>query len=297
MLLNTLPPLTSLFEEERGSEIALPPGLARLYGRLQFPPHLRRPYVIANFVTTLDGVVALGGPGSSGGGEISDFNAHDHMVMGLLRALADAVIVGAGTLRASPKHLWTAERIYPPLAGEYQALRSDLGKVAAPLNVIVSARGEVDLSLPLFQSAEVEVLVITTTQGLHRIGAQALPATVKVIAAQPEGSLSARTILEAVGTMHQSDLILVEGGPELMGAFFATNCIHELFLTLAPQIAGRDGSCERPGLVAGQLFAPEHPLWGTLIGTKRGGSHLFLRYAFDRTHDSTHPRAGADRAR
>ena len=64
-----------------------------------------------------------------------------------------------------------------------------------------------------------------------------------------------------------------------MGDFFAEQCLDELFLTLAPQIAGRDVHSERPGLVMGRLFAPEHPLWGTLIGVKRGGSHLFLRYA------------------
>jgi hypothetical protein len=38
---------------------------------------------------------------------------------------------------------------------------------------------------------------------------------------------------------------------------------------------------ERPGFVAGKMFAPEQPLWGTLAGVKRGGSHLFLRYLFE----------------
>jgi hypothetical protein len=61
----------------------------------------------------------------------------------------------------------------------------------------------------------------------------------------------------------------------------AERFLDELFLTLAPQIAGRDRSVERPGLVAGKRFAAEHPLWGTLIGVKRGGSHLFLRYTFE----------------
>jgi len=75
-------------------------------------------------------------------------------------------------------------------------------------------------------------------------------------------------------------VILVEGGPQLMGDFFAGELLDELFLTLAPQIAGRDAEIERPGLVAGKRFAPEHPLWGTLVSIKRGGSHLFLRYAF-----------------
>ena len=66
----------------------------------------------------------------------------------------------------------------------------------------------------------------------------------------------------------------------LMGDFFAEQALDELFLTLAPQIAGRDGQAERPGLVMGKQFAPEHPLWGTLVSVKRAGSHLFLRYAF-----------------
>ena len=66
-----------------------------LYGRLQFPPHPHRPYIIGNFVTTLDGVVSLSIPGHEGGGDISGFNQHDHLVMGLLRAIADAVIEGS----------------------------------------------------------------------------------------------------------------------------------------------------------------------------------------------------------
>src|SRR5688572_10133102 len=56
--------------------------------------------------------------------------------------------------------------------------------------------------------------------------------------------------------------------------------LDDLFLTLAPQVAGRDGVMERPGLVIGKRFAPEHPRWGTLAGVKRGASHLFLRYSF-----------------
>ena len=81
--------------------------------------------------------------------------------------------------------------------------------------------------------------------------------------------------------LEKNDVILVEGGPLLIGEFFAEQQLDELFLTLAPQIAGRDDSVERPGLVTGKLFAPEHPIWGRLVGVKRSGSHLFLRYAFE----------------
>jgi hypothetical protein len=131
--MNTLTPLETLFEMERGPDLQLPPDLARLFGRLQFPPHPGRSYVIGNFVTTLDGVVALNEPGHAGGGDISGFNRHDQMLMGLLRAVADSVIVGAGTLRSVPQHRWTAQYIFPSLGGSFQALRTGLGKTKAPL--------------------------------------------------------------------------------------------------------------------------------------------------------------------
>ena len=48
-----------------------------------------------------------------------------------------------------------------------------------------------------------------------------------------------------------ASIILVEGGPQLMGDFFAEQHLDELFLTLAPQIAGRNDSSDRPGLLPG----------------------------------------------
>ena len=278
--MNALVPLESLYDVEHGRDLPLPPMLSRLYGRLQFPPHPDRPVIIGNFVSTLDGVVSLGEPGNAGGGEISGFNAHDRMVMGLLRALADAVIVGAGTLRADPEHRWTAAYIAPSFAEAFPVLRTNLGKPEPPLNAIVTTRGEIDLSLPVFQSGEVPVLLVTTTQGEDRVHVQRVPAAVQIAAVQPSGSLSAQAIVQAVCAVRQCTVILVEGGPQLLGDFFAGGVLDELFLTLAPQIAGRDTTTSRPGLVTGQRFAPEHPLWGTLVSVKRAGSHLFLRYAF-----------------
>src|SRR5258706_6537613 len=137
--MNALTPLEALFDVERGCDLPLPPDLLALFGRLQFPLHPGPPYIIGNFVTTLDGVVALNEPDHAGGGEISGLNQHDQMVMGLLRAIADAVIVGAGTLRSVPQHRWTAQHIYPPLTDAYQQLRTSLGQPAPPLNVILTA--------------------------------------------------------------------------------------------------------------------------------------------------------------
>ncbi len=235
---------------------------------------------MSSAVTTLDGVVSLNVPGQAGGGPISGFNQHDRMVMGLLRAAADAVIVGAGTVRAvSARHIWSAEYIYPPLADAYAELRRRLQKPAAPLNVIVTARGELDLRRRVFQSGDVPVVIVTTRRGIERIPVADLPPWVRVAPTDSTDAVSAQAILAAIREVRPADLVLVEGGPQLIGDFFTAQCLHELFLTLAPQIAGRN-AVERPGLVAGKQFAPEHPIWGTLVALKRADSHLFMRYQF-----------------
>lgn len=280
--MSALPTLESLYEKklDGGIVIQLPSELNAIYGHLRLVPHQNRPYVIGNFVTTLDGVASLNIPGYSGGA-ISGFNTLDRIVMGLLRSVADAVIVGAGTLRSVPDHLWTADYIYPDLSDSYKALRTKLNKSGPPLNVIVTASGEIDLRLRVFQSGEVPVLIVTTTKGADHIQQHPLPPSVQVKAINEMAKLSSRTILESVIHQRPSEIILVEGGPTLMGDFFAEQCLDELFLTFAPQIAGRDKSVERPGFVAERIFAPERPLWGTLIDVRRGDSHLFLRYAFE----------------
>jgi riboflavin biosynthesis pyrimidine reductase len=275
-----LEPLQALSDTKLGTGLPLPDELASIYGHLQLPPHPGRPYLAANFVTTLDGVVSLDTSGHMGGGEISGFNHHDRMVMGLLRAVADAVIVGAGTLRASPDHLWTAEYIYPPLASAYKRLRATLGKREPPLNVFVTARGELDPDMRVFRSGEVPVLIVTTANGMRRMRNTGLPPSVEISRIDTDTLLSARAIVDSVSRVRRSDVILIEGGPHLMASFFAERILDELFLTLAPQVAGRNHVAERPGLVSGRNFAPENPLWGALVSVKRGGSHLFLRYRF-----------------
>ncbi len=275
-----LAPLESLYDATDGIEIPLPPELASGYGRLSFARREDRPHVIGNFVSTLDGVVSLGLPGQSGGGEISGFNQHDRMVMGILRAVADAVVVGAGTLRAVPHHLWTAEYVFPRLADAYERLRAALSKSQPPLNVIVTSRGEIDLSLPVFRSADIPALIVTTERGSRRLLESALPPSVQVTAASVSPEITARQVLDAITSARASNLILVEGGPRLIGDFFAQNLLDELFLTLSPQVAGRNGTLDRPGLVTGHIFAPNHSLWGTLVSIKRADSHLFLRYSF-----------------
>ena len=102
------PAATTSTVDRRGG--LLPPSLAdRFPGELTVELAADRPTVVANFVSTLDGVVALGSSeNNAGGGEISGFSDADRFMMALLRALADVVVVGAGTVRVGRRHVWTA---------------------------------------------------------------------------------------------------------------------------------------------------------------------------------------------
>jgi len=256
--------------------------LAQLYGTFRISTPRSGFYVFSNFVSTLDGVVSLQVKGHSGGGDISGFSGQDRMVMGLLRAAADVVIVGSGTLDADPQHVWTPEGICPELAQEYRELKRDLGNPRPSLNVVVSGRGPVNLRLPVFASGRVAAVILTTTQGAKRLLKQKVPDSVQIHAIRRRaGEIPAAAILEAVDRVSGgAGRILVEGGPRLLGTFYKERLMDEQFLSLAPQLSGREFGDARMSLVMGKHFAPRDPLRGKLIDVRRGSTLLFLRYYF-----------------
>jgi len=275
-----LAPLEVLLEARSGRTLPLPARLARLYGPLRMPLSRSRPYVFTNFASTIDGVVSLNVAGHKSGGDISGFSAEDRMVMGILRACADAIVIGSGTFEVDRRHLWTPGDIFPGFAKDYRAFRAAIGKHGPPLNAVVSGSGNLDLRLPLFASGKVPALVVTTPEGEKRLRKQRVPDPVRIRAVKSRGAISARAVLAAVLRESPGKSILVEGGPTLIAAFYAEGLLDEQFLTLAPQIAGRPIPDERISLVMGRTFAPRRPLWGTLADLRRGESHLFLRYSF-----------------
>lgn len=274
-----LSPLDVFFDAALGKPIPLPAAIERAYGRLAFPLTDARPYVVANFVETLDGVVSLGIPGKAGGGPISGSNQHDRLIMGLLRSVADAVVVGAGTLRSVPQHVWTAEYVFPALSDEYTQLRSQLGKPAHPLNVIVSGSGALNEDFAILEQTHVPVHVLTTTKGARKMGSSMRHVDRTIVT--DGDTIPAVDILRALTDIGVGGLVLLETGPQLTGQFLAESAMKELFLTLAPQIAGRDADSKRPGLVSDRLFAPDNLRWAELVSVRRGTNHLFLRYSFD----------------
>jgi riboflavin biosynthesis pyrimidine reductase len=278
-------PLQTLIASSRGSAVPLPPQLARIYGEFR----MRRPrtgfHVFSNFVSSLDGIVTLKVRGHSGGGDISGFSSQDRLVMGLLRAVADAVVVGAGALADDPQHIWTAQAICPELASEFRKLETDVGKRGPPLNVLVSASGEVDLRLPVFAAGLVQAAILTTRAGAMRLRKHKVPNSVRILALPSRsGEISAAAMLRAMGQLKGGGRILVEGGPQLLATFYKSRDLDEQFLSLAPQIAGRESGDGRLGLVMGETFAPRDPRWGKLVDARRGAQLLFLRYEFPRSH-------------
>ena len=263
----------------------LPEELRTLYdGDLSFPPSAAgRPYVIGNFVSTLDGVVSYAIPGKAGGGDISGFNAGDRFVMGLLRASADAVMVGAATLsEVSQSHLFAAEYIHRATAGAYAHYRREiLHKSRYPLTVVVSGTGNVDLDRAVFRAADVRTVILTTEQGGARLaaaGAASLASTEVRVMEAAGSRLAAGAILELLWREFGVRLMLHEGGPALFGGFVAEGLVDEFFLTVAPQIAGRNGEIRRPGMIARLEFQPETAPWVNLVSVKGCLDHLYLRY-------------------
>ena len=270
--------LETLLDRTAGPYLPLPAALRTAYGgELGFG--LARPYVVANFVETLDGVVSYRLPGRSEARLISGGHPADRFVMGLLRAACDAIVVGAGTLREEGDHVWTPDRVYPEAAQGYRALRDGLGKPPLPTLVLITGRGELDLGAPTFHVRDLPVVVLTTTRGAERLGRQKLPRGVRIRVAGEVGSLDATALLDAVVAETGARLVLTEGGPTVLGRFLADRRLDELFLTVAPQIAGRDASAPRLALVEGRAFAPERAPWLALRSAKVAGDHLFLRYA------------------
>ena len=260
----------------------LPPPLADQFaGELAVSLRLDRPTVLANFVTSLDGVAAMGsGELGTGGGDVSGFSEADRFMMALLRSLADVVIVGAGTVRAGRRHEWTARHIQPAFAGSFAAWRTELWLAPQPTTIVVTASGNLDATHAGLNAPDVPVIVVTTKAGAERLATLPLAPNVRVEVTGDGAHVPIGTLIEVVqGT--GARIALCEGGPHLFGELLRARLVDELFLTLAPQMAGRDGSAHRLSLVEGTSFGEGRGHWAGLLSVRRAGDDLFLRYQFE----------------
>jgi riboflavin-specific deaminase-like protein len=212
-----------------------------------------RPYVYVSMITTVDGHAAIDGRSAGIGGEA------DLQMLLELRTLADAVLIGTGTLRAEGYDRLVRSE-------ERRARRVAAGWAEDPLTVLISRRFDIPWEAGLFQAAEQPVLIYTGVEG----DVPDVPAPVEVVRLADPSPAVALADLRSRGVR----ALLNEGGPTLHGALHAAGLVDELFVTVAPLLTGDD---DEPAIVAGGRLAV--PVGLTLRSVERHGSELFLRYA------------------
>lgn len=232
-----------------------------LYRADERPPPSDRPWILANMVTSVDGATAVDGLSGKLGGD------GDKAVFRAVRALADAIVVGAGTA--------VAENYGPPvLSPDLIATRVASGQTPLPRIVVVSntLRSFSNFGTRLFTTDGFRPTVITSGAAPpEQVEAMRSVADVEVIGSA-EVDLSAMFAkLRADGIMRA----LVEGGPTLNGHLLAADLLDEVVLTFAPALASG-----RSNRFAINESATLHQL--RLVRVLEADSHLFFRYVRDR---------------
>jgi riboflavin-specific deaminase-like protein len=212
-----------------------------------------------NFVESIDGAATVDGRsgGMSGDGDKRRFD--------LLRRAADAVIVGAGTVRVEG---------YGPLrvSDASAAWRAAHGMSEHPVFVIVSRSLGLDPGSRIFTEAPVRPVIVTTASPAAAAARARFEDVADVIAVGDEtvDLAAAMDALRARGLRR----LLCEGGPSLFGSLVAADLVDELCVTVAPQLNAGDAK----RIVDG---APESPRTMRLVEVLTSGSELLLRYRRD----------------
>ena len=189
-----------------------------LYGADDRPGPDDRPWVLVNMVASADGGTAVDGRSGALGGPA------DKRVFAAVRAVADVVLVAAGTVRA--------ERYGPPRpSDEVRHQRRARGQAEAPRLAIVTRSLDLDLDAPLFADAEQPPFVVVSADvDPTRRSAAAERAQVLVCGEREVSLTLALQALHAEGAR----VVLVEGGPSLNGQLVAADLVDELCLTVSP---------------------------------------------------------------
>jgi 2,5-diamino-6-(ribosylamino)-4(3H)-pyrimidinone 5'-phosphate reductase len=227
-----------------------------LYTDLDFSPPGDRPFLVLNFVTSVDGRVAVDGRASGLGSKV------DRDVMRQLRGRADALLLGAGTLRA--------EAVDPRVPVEIAEERRARGQGAQPLLVLITASGDLP-QRKLFQLRDVPRLILT----IRTAPSAQLRGLDSHAEIHPIGDTSI-DLAAAMGYLHGRGIgsVVCEGGPTLAGGLVARDLVDELFVTVAPRLVGGSG----PRLLEGSLSGATGGAGLDLVTAFEEAGELFLRY-------------------
>ncbi|MEQ1822274.1 MAG: dihydrofolate reductase family protein [Fimbriimonadaceae bacterium] len=212
------------------------------YANLEFPdPPADRPYVFVNMVTTIDGKIVTGERDEP----VPDLGSKtDHAAMRNIEAAADAVLIGAGSLRATP------------------------GLHYAPhlKRIVMTRSGKIffhEGKLRRFFSDAPERAFVATASQLD------LPDGVQHLSDDPRG------LLFALRREHGVTRLVIEGGSEINALFLAADLVDELFLTLAPKV--KLGQMT-PTYAGGEPLSRADIMRFDLTSCIRAENEIFLRY-------------------
>ncbi|MDR3748900.1 MAG: dihydrofolate reductase family protein [Acidobacteriota bacterium] len=261
------------------------------YGNFGFPsPPADRPWIYSNFVQSLDGITTLLGEHGSGG-EISQ-SREDRWLMDLLRAHADAILMGMNTMLEEQRLRGPVSRgivfqVADPLLRE---LRRKLGK-GRERNIFVTRVVDLDLArLKAFDGDVVDAAIVTSPAGAARVRAQRSHPHVAVVAAGEGEAVDLPAAIRKLRGELGVEYLLCEGGPTLYGTLARADLIDEKFMTVSPvevgqlvppeqaRIAGEPSTLLRPTVFGGPGFTRENMTRWTWLSCRKAGDHQFNRY-------------------
>jgi riboflavin-specific deaminase-like protein len=243
--------------------------------------------VAINMVSTIDGRATVGGKAAGLGG------AADRELMRLLRASADAVMVGAGTIRA--------ERMSLSIPEELSEERRSRGMRARPLAVVLTSTGSLPLASNLVSTPGEDLIVLSSPEA-EPLARACLPDGARVETVSPAtggaGGLDLAEVLGLLLRRHGVGSLLVEGGPSLNHALVDRDLVDDLFLTIAPKVVGGPAETtivEGPESVRQDGWDEEQARpnrWRLVSSHLSADGDLFLKYA--RAQEPKRPAATAD---
>jgi riboflavin biosynthesis pyrimidine reductase len=214
-----------------------------------------RPAVAINMVTSIDGRAQRAGTAEGLGSRA------DRMLMRLYRSAFDAVMSGAGTLRASD--------IWLRVGDELSARRTAQGRTAQPVGVVVAGSGHIPLDAHWFDGDETRILVVGSGAPL-----ETAPSGTELLRA-PDPRPHPRWVLDRLAERGVRS-VLLEGGPRLNASFFSERLVDELYWTIGPLVLGS----EALPLVAPFAGDDAEPWHARLASVMRHDDELMLRYRF-----------------
>jgi len=207
-----------------------------------------RPFVAMNFVVTVDGRATIGGVSGPIG------SAADTEMLSRLRGRFDAMMIGAGTMRAERYGRLAAHQ-------ETRERRERLGLPPEPLMVIISGRLDLPWDATLFTDGG-RVLVFTASE----------ETATDLQIVRHQGAVDLAAALRHLRAEHGVRALLSEGGPHLHSQLWAAGLADELFLTTAPRLTG----AEAPRILEGSALPNVTEL--ELAWLLEQDGELFARY-------------------